>query len=663
MDRKKIFTVFKKELRDIFRERRSVIMMILLPLLLYPLLFTMISQIQAVGGAKIKSQKSAIVFVGTIPAKLKTLIEKDETVELKTSKNPAVDLKQKKIQAWVTEKKVKDIKQMVIYYDGAIQRSSLAQSRVMDLLIDYHRFLQEKELKKHNLAITTLDPFKVKSENTASKTRMGGMMLGLILPMLLIITMMMGAMYPAIDLTAGEKERGTLETILTTPIGRTELLFGKFLTVTASVLVTGFLNLLSMMMTYSLGLVQLGSLGPKMEFALSPLSLFTIFILIIPVALFISAIIMSAALYARSFKDAQNLLTPVYFLLMMPTFVGMMPGIELTETLALIPITNVCLVFKDIFLGSFNLPLIGMAFIANSVFAFLFMLIISRIYNAEDILFSEERGWKFSIKRDEIKPVNYFTPSTALIITSFIMLLLFYVGSLLQVKFKIWGIFATQWGVLLLPVIAVILFFKVDIKKSLNLRGFKPIQLPATILVGIGALGVATLAGQLQGYLFPEAEEFLKEMQKMLDLEKFGMNPFTGYLIIALSPAICEEFLFRGMILSSLKEKFSEKSVILITGLLFGLFHMHIFRLVPTAILGIYLTFIVYRTRSIYLGMIGHFLNNALALSILFFPGFKSALEWFMGSESISMTGIVIALVSGVVGVWIILRTTKGERS
>ena len=130
------------------------------------------------------------------------------------------------------------------------------------------------------------------------------------------------------DLTAGEKERGTLETILTVPIKRSELLLGKYLTVTTVALITGTLNLVSMLMTYSLGLIQLGDMNGSINFDFSLSAILILFVLLIPLSMFISASILSVCLFGRSFKEAQNLATPFYLLLIFPSLFAMAPGIN-----------------------------------------------------------------------------------------------------------------------------------------------------------------------------------------------------------------------------------------------------------------------------------------------------------------------------------------------
>ncbi len=465
----KILTIYKKEIKDTLRDRRTLMAMVLVPIILYPALFSVMGQIMAIGSQKLESERSAIAYIHEIPHELDSLLQKEDKLEVAVTSDPASDLQNGNIHAYMEIKHFSITDSLFIYYDGAIDRSRLARERLENVVQIYKRNIQESSLQEAGIDLAVLDPFDMRKVNIAPPARMGGMILGSIIPLLLIVTLMMGAMYPAIDLTAGEKERGTLETILTVPVKRLELLLGKFFTVSTVAFITGFLNLFSMTLAYSLGFIQLGVLSGKLEFIFSPITLFIVFLLIIPLSLFISAIMLSVSLFARSFKDAQNLITPLYILLIIPAFFAMTPGIELTNFLALIPILNITLLFKEIMLQNFSTELIFTVFLSNTVYAFIAILIFSKLFNAEQILFAEGKGLQFSFRHSEIKPTEVFQPVNTLLILAFILILLFYIGSIIQLKFEHWGILITEWGLLFLPVILAVWYNKVDFKKALNL--------------------------------------------------------------------------------------------------------------------------------------------------------------------------------------------------
>ena len=655
----KILTIYKKEIKDTLRDRRTLMVMVLVPIILYPVLFSVMGQITSIGNKKLENEISVIAFINEIPHELDSLLQEEDKLEIITSSTPASDLKSGNILAYLKIEDFSNTDSILIYYDGALDRSHLARKRLENVIQIYKKNIQEFKLQEAGVDLALLTPFAIRNINTAPPSRMGSKILGLIIPLLLILTLLMGAMYPAIDLTAGEKERGTLETILTVPVKRIELLMGKFFTVSTIAVITGFFNLLSMALAYSLGFIQLGVLTGKIEFSFSPIVLLILFLLLIPLSLFISAIMLSASLFARSFKDAQNLITPIQIILLMPAFLAMMPGIELTNFFALIPILNVSLLFKEIILQNFSTNLIFTVFLSNIIFAFFSILIFSKLFNNEEILFAEGRGFQFSFKRSEIIQADFFQPVNTMLILMFIFLLLFYVGSIVQLQFKHWGILITLWGLILLPVILAIWYNKVSFKKSLHLKGFNLTALLGTILLTLGGLIFTIIFTQFQVKIFPESVKIAEALEKVLSFKITGLHPLLGIFLFAISPGICEDLLFRGILLSSLKKRFSPTYTIIIVAMLFGIFHMHIFRFLPTAIIGLYLTFIVYKTGSVYLSIIGHSLNNGLALMIISYPELSKHFGWFTGEKPISLFIIFLMVILISSGIFFIMYSDK----
>jgi len=644
MSTRKIFIVFRKEIIDTLRDKRTLMVMVILPIILYPALFITISQIFTVGTQKLETEKSLIVLKNRVPSVLENQIQEEDKIILMDAEDPMGALKEKKIHGFLEYQPGEPVTRFIIYYDGAVDRSRLAQSRLVKILENYKRTIQETFLKDKQMSLSILNPFAIQTDNIASASRMGGVFLGSIIPMILIVTMVLGAMYPAIDLTAGEKERGTLETILTLPIKRLELLFGKYLTVVVTTLLTGVLNLLSMILVYTSGLIHTRQISSEIDFSVTLKGILLLFCSIIPFALLISAVILSVCLFARSFKEAQNYVTPVYLLIMFPSFVAFSPGIELTTILAMIPVVNLTLLFKEIFLNNFQTDLIFLVFISNSFCAILCISLVSKLFHAESILFTEGNIWQLTLKRSEIKPSDRFEPSTVFILFSVIMLFLFYIGSYLQVRDPIWGVFLTEWVLIFAPVLAAIWFFKVDLRKSLNLTSFSFFRLIGSLFFIFGALSVTTIVAHYQMKFFPESVEISESIEKLLNIHTRDLHPIWGYIIFAFSPAVCEEILFRGVILSSLRKKVSSTVCILLVGFLFGAFHMHIFRILPTALLGVALTFIVYHTGSVYLSMAAHFFNNGFALTLVNFPTLSKYFSWMGEDKELSPIAFLIAI-------------------
>ena len=658
MNWKKVLIVYRKEIIDTLRDKRTLLVMILVPILLYPMLFTTMGQIMTAGTKKMEGQKSVIALNDSLPAQLTGMIRETGQFEFRDAEDPLGALKSKTIQGFLTVH-AGDTLEYRIYFDGALDKSRFCMDRLSEVLAAYRTQVQKAILIRKKLDLSVLEPFQVRKENIAPPGRMGGMLLGSMLPMLLIITMMLGAMYPAIDLTAGEKERGTLETILTIPVKRTELIFGKFFTVTTTAFITGLLNLTSMMLVYTSGLVQMGEFSEHFEFGITLEGLLLLLISLIPFALFVSAAILSVCLFARSFKEAQNFATPVYLLVMFPSFISFMPGVELNRSLSLIPVINISLLFREVFLSHYPVELISLTFLANTVVAILFITVVVKLFNAESILFGES-GFQFSLNRARIRRAPVFDTGSALLVFTGIMLLLFYIGSAVQLKSITTGLLITEWGLIFLPVMSCISYFKIDVKKSLQLSRPRWMTWPGTLMAGVGAFGLMIWISWIQMKIFPGYEELVKSIQDILNISVSHVHPAIGLFIFALSPAICEETLFRGVLLSSFKNKMPGWMAVLAVGCLFGVFHVHLYRLLPTAMLGVLFSYIVYRSGSIWPAVLAHFLNNGIVFVIVNYPVLLEKLPWL--SEDAS-PALIPTLVLGALFIMGIILIEMGKKS
>jgi sodium transport system permease protein len=665
MKNSKIFLIYKKELKEVLRDRRTLIAMIVIPLLLYPVMMSLGGQLIAMGKQKLSDEKSIIANNNELPDSLDNLINRDDTIKRKSTNDPKEDLKNSSIHAYIELKETSGTDSIYIYYDGASERSVLAGDRVAQIIAQFKRHMNESSLLNAGIDISLLDQFGQRKINAAPPSRMTGRVLGLMIPMLLVIMLIMGAMYPAIDLTAGEKERGTLETILTVPVQRFDLLMGKLLTVSTIALITGLLNLFSLALVYSLNMIQMGPESGDLGSTFSLITIALVIALIIPLAIFISAVMLSVGLFARSFKDGQNLMNPVMIILMLPAFVGLMPGIELNEFIVLVPILNIVLLFKEIMLQNIVPQIIFTVILSNILFATIAILVFSKLFNTEQMLFGEGKGQLFSFRRSEINRAKVFQPGAALLLFTGLFIVLFYLSAFLFMEFKgreYLAILITQWGLLFPVVIIAIWYNKIDFKRSLFLKGFSGLSFLGSTLLIVGGTISAMWIGQLQFDLFPEWKLISEGQEGILMSTFLSLNPVLVFFILAVTPAVCEELLFRGILLSSLKERISAKSAMIVVAIIFGIYHLQIFRLVPTALLGFYLTYIVYKTGSIYLGMFGHMLNNSIGVLIMFNAQFFENMGWFAGNAPIDIyliAAMVLLIISGAV----LIKFSKTEKS
>jgi len=200
-------------------------------------------------------------------------------------------------------------------------------------------------------------------------------------------------MHPAIDLTAGEKERGTMETILSSPVSRTHLVLGKFLLVVTASLITAVLLLFSVSVSTTVlqksgALKQLAEEGePAPQLALKPRAIASVMIMTVPLSVLFSAGLITIALFAKSHKEAQSYIAPLMFLVVIPAISAMLPGVELTPKLAIVPLLNVSLLCKELVTGEYHWNYIAIIFASTCVYAAGALYLAVKMFQRESVLF------------------------------------------------------------------------------------------------------------------------------------------------------------------------------------------------------------------------------------------------------------------------------------
>ena len=616
-------TIFKKEMIDILRDKRTLFMGIILPLILYPVIMIIMTQIMTMSMGSIDEKDINIAFEKNPSKELVSLIENQtdkntERINIVTTNNYKKDLQDGNIDAYIGVKGKNKIENYKIYINSSKENSSSVNSKLEEIFTIYKDRKVKNKIEQSKLDVKeTLNPVVYQTVDVAENEEVAGLVLGGILPFILIMGVLLGAIYPAIDSMAGEKERGTLETLFTLPISNLELVMGKYMAVSLCAIVTAILNVVSILMTL-IYILTTGELTGQLIFGSLKLSslVFPLFITIICVCLFamvVSAISMCVCSLAKSFKDAQNYITPVMFLVLIPSYVSMIPNISLDRTTAVIPVVNISLLIKSVLTNNTNLGLIALVFISNFAFVILSVIILSKMFNSEEILFGNSRNFSFLEKRSNIKKGTIPTVSDGVILYAVGLVLLIYVGSYIQLKFKMTGIVLTQVMIISLPILFAF-YIKSDFKKVFSLKLPKFKHLLGSAILWIGCYLLVFILTNIIMYYFPQNQEIVEGLNDALFIKD---NLLLNLLIVAVMPAICEEMFFRGFILTSFKNnQKSYKGAIIFSGILFGIMHMDFIRIIPTSILGISFAYAVCKSNSIGVGMFMHFLNNGFAVIV-----------------------------------------------
>ena len=393
--------VYRKELKDSLRDRRTIVSMVVVPILVFPLLtvgmgvlgLKMVSraakevpQVMILGGEdspRVLEALHSFRGINIVPATDDAATQiSDKTIRAAIQIPPGFD-------ASVANGEKSDI--IIEYYKSDL-KSEFALESTQKFFDDYRRQVVKEQLAARKLPPGLIDAFDVKEKNVAAEEKVGGSMFGGFVPYFIIILCMTGAMYPAMDLTAGEKERGTMETILCSPVSRTDLVLGKFFMVLSASLATALLSVTSMTISFfwaKHGMARMVGPGGSSPFnvSLDPRGVFAVIVMVLPLSVLFSAGMLAIALFAKSFREAQSYLSPLTFIVIMPAVASFLPGVELNMRTALIPIMSTSLVSKEIVAGAHPWGYIALIFASSCVYGAIALAIAVRLFNREDVLF------------------------------------------------------------------------------------------------------------------------------------------------------------------------------------------------------------------------------------------------------------------------------------
>lgn len=382
MKNRMIFEVIKKEIRDVIRDKKTLIMMIIVPILLYPIMFGFILTMEDSMMNVEKEEYNKIGFAFEPDSTLNTVIEE---LEIQKTVGKENDLKTKfengELNAYIT---LND-KNFTIYYTQQDTNGYKTIELAYELINGYKQVLQSQLLTSEGLIPDEIfNIYTVEDKDVSEKDAYTEMMLGMV-PTFILMTTTLTAVFAAIDMTAGEKERGTLETLLTFPLKSGDIIYGKFFATTICTVISSILGFVSM---YGVLYFLTGKLESFDGMELLTIGNFILALIVfILYSMLISALSIMIASRAKSFKEAQNSTQPLAFVSMIPMFISMM-GTKLDMTFSLIPFINVNLLLNDIISNSINMQYFALASISNIVFIFILLKAVVKLYKSDKILFS-----------------------------------------------------------------------------------------------------------------------------------------------------------------------------------------------------------------------------------------------------------------------------------
>ena len=330
-------------------------------------------------------------------------------------------------------------------------------------------------------------------------------------------------------------------------------------------------------------------------------------------------------------------------LVMFASFIGFMPNVTLTRNMALVPVANICLLIRDLLAFKFSFSSITIVLFSNVAYGIIAVLVLGKLYNSEAILFGDGTGnvQIFERRRNMIKG-GVPSVGDACLVLPVVLVLMIYAGGFASAKSMLVGLLVTQGIVGGVPLLTA-WYTKKDMRKTF--RGL--VLMMGTILVGM-------LLTSITSMLFPESAESMTGSMEAIYSYGYGVC----LLLIALLPAVCEELLFRGFLLSSLEHTMKKRAAILTAAIVFGLYHMNLVQTPTTALIGMALCYVAVQSESLLPGMLMHFFNNALSVTAGFYPKQIARILPIFSENGVPALVLIVGGVGlCVLGVYIIKRS------
>jgi sodium transport system permease protein len=395
MNWKNIKLIFIKELVGTVRDKRTIIAMIIIPLIFYPLLFMGIGYFNQMGNEKSEEAISKIIIIGAefSPPLVKYFQNNPKIEILSIQNNPLLKLEKGEVQLiLIIPSDFKDrIEEgesclLILRYDATETKSRIAQKRINQAIAEYEKEIISQRLSIMHLKEEFIRPLILQTENVASPQKVTGSLLGVLLPYLIVMLIFVGAMHTAVDITAGEKERGTITTLLVSQINRVEIVLGKCFAVMLISFISMILGLIGLTLAFLSGTSIMGGIE-GVEFGISFSTIFLLFLVLLPLVGLASAVLIMVGIFARNIKEASSYITPIYMLTVFLGVISISQGIELSGKMFLLPVLNSSFVFKEILMGKIYWSHIITTFSANMVIATLALLGATRLFTKEEVLF------------------------------------------------------------------------------------------------------------------------------------------------------------------------------------------------------------------------------------------------------------------------------------
>jgi len=666
-----IKTVFFKELTELLRNRRSLMVMFGVPLLLYPILTIAVASLTQSKQNELASRPAIVGVVDgqAAPQLLKLLAGHESEITTVETIQPAAEsaLDAGTIDALISvpghyESDAvggQEVK-LAVSVDRSRQVTRFAEEKLKKVLDAYQQWIVQQRLLAHGLPPDLAAVPRATTTDLATGEQTFGVMLAYILPLLLLLTGMLGSLYPALGATTTERELGTLETLLVTPATRMELLTAKAGIVLISGLLTALLNMISMSLVLwrVMAEVQKSSTGatPAGGFFIDAGALALSYLAAVPTLIFFTAMVLMVGLLARNLREANAYATP----LMMVPITSMLVGIAdpaMTPGLLVTPVANTTLIIRAVLTGHATAGQFVLAFASAGLYAGLVLSLAGRLFTNEQLV---NPAWEpLSLRGLSRRPAKLRWPAVdeALTLFAVSLLLNFYLAP----SWVHHGLLPLLMGVEILLIAGPAVLFSwlghYPWREVFSLRRPSVSSIIGAALFGVGMIPVMNWLSDLQHawHILPPNEADLEGMSKLFEPTLRG-HPFLSPIIIGLLAGVCEELLFRGPIQAALVKRLPIAMALIFGGFLFAAAHMDLSGLPARMILGLILGWIVWRSGSIFPAMVMHAVYDGV--SVAWMAHELSRTMDTNATASFSTTTLIMGAAVSVVG-WGVMRAGR----
>lgn len=508
-----------------------------------------------------------------------------------------------------------------LVYNASVDTSNVAASFVSDVLRHWKGLWVSESLQSLGVKVSVLDPFEVRVSDLAEPETANAAMWSKLLPLVMLVWAMTGAFYPAIDLVAGEKERGTLETILCSPALRSEIVWGKLAAVTSFSMLTALLNTFSLLVTGAMiaSQLQLGAVS-----SLPTLTIVWLLIALLPLSLLFSAVALGLSAIARSSKEGQYYLMPMMLVVLPLVMLPTLPGVTLSTGTGLIPVTGMFLLVRSLVEGQYALVLMHLPIVIGTTLVSVGLAVrwaLSQFEN-ESVLFHGGQPWGGGRLFEALRAnrQRFATPTQAYIAAIVILVGLFFGKlSFAGIPSGFAGlakmIIGPQIGMILLPTVVIAYLCTRSARVGLRLRMPAWNVLFLAVVTGIAVHPAYMLLAQWVMAAYPVNEAAFASMRPLTD-QMAQTHWLTLIVLMAVLPAVCEELAFRGFIFGGLLRDGQPLRAILISSVVFGVSHGVLQQSISATVMGMLLGWVSWRTSSVIPAMLIHVVNNSLSVSL-----------------------------------------------